>query len=112
MNTRAVRYALYPVVSLTESPRVDLHDRNWAWNNYISARSLSQADNVRSQLLRVMERLEIDLITKQYSDQTRHYMDIRKALVCGFFMQVAHKEGEKGSYLTVKDHQVRPPPTP
>jgi len=27
-------------------------------------------------------------------------------LVCGFFMQVAHKEGEKGNYLTVKDNQV------
>lgn len=31
---------------------------------------------------------------------------IRQALTCGFFMHVAHKEGEKGSYLTVKDNQV------
>jgi pre-mRNA-splicing factor ATP-dependent RNA helicase DHX15/PRP43 len=53
-----------------------------------------------------MERLDIDLVTKSYQDQTRHYMDIRKALVCGYFMQVAHKEGEKGSYLTMKDNQV------
>ncbi|KAI0272051.1 P-loop containing nucleoside triphosphate hydrolase protein [Russula aff. rugulosa BPL654] len=84
----------------------NLDDRNWAWNNYISARSLSQADNVRAQLLRVMERLEIGLVSKTYADQTRHYMDIRRALVCGYFMQIAHKEGEKGSYLTVKDNQV------
>jgi len=84
----------------------NLHDRNWAWSNYISARSLSQAENVRAQLLRVMERLEIDLVTKSYNDQTRHYVDIRRALVCGYFMQVAHREGEKGSYLTVKDNQV------
>ena len=53
-----------------------------------------------------MERLEIDLVTKSYQDQNRHYVEIRKALVCGYFMQVAHKEGEKGSYLTVKDNQV------
>jgi pre-mRNA-splicing factor ATP-dependent RNA helicase DHX15/PRP43 len=53
-----------------------------------------------------MERLEVDLVTKSYTDQTRHYTDIRKALVCGYFMQIAHKEGEKGSYLTVKDNQV------
>ena len=53
-----------------------------------------------------MERLEVDLVTKSYQDQTRHYMDIRKAMVCGYFMQVAHKEGEKGSYLTIKDNQV------
>ncbi|KAI0294104.1 P-loop containing nucleoside triphosphate hydrolase protein [Multifurca ochricompacta] len=84
----------------------NLQDRNWAWNNYISARSLAQADNVRSQLLRIMERLEIDLVTKSYTDQARHYLNIRRALVCGYFMQVAHKEGEKGAYLTVKDNQV------
>ncbi|KAH9986863.1 P-loop containing nucleoside triphosphate hydrolase protein [Russula vinacea] len=56
----------------------NLHDRNWAWNNYVSARALAQADNVRAQLLRVMERLEVDLVTKSYQDQTHHYMDIRK----------------------------------
>jgi pre-mRNA-splicing factor ATP-dependent RNA helicase DHX15/PRP43 len=54
-----------------------------------------------------MERLEIDLVTKSYKDQGRHYIDIRKALVCGYFMQIAHREGEKGAYLTVKDNQVR-----
>ena len=29
------------------------------------------------------------------------------SLVCRFFMQIAHKEGEKGNYLTAKDNQVR-----
>ncbi|KAE9399543.1 P-loop containing nucleoside triphosphate hydrolase protein [Gymnopus androsaceus JB14] len=67
-------------------------DRNWAWNNFLSARALAQAENVRAQLLRTMERFEVERI--------------RQALVCGFFMQVAHKEGEKGNYLTVKDNQV------
>ena len=51
-----------------------------------------------------MERFEIDLISTQ--DERKLYSDIRKVLVCGFFMQVAHKEGEKGSYLTIKDNQV------
>ena len=60
-----------------------------------------------------MERLEIDMehlginpATRPPNDRTWHYVNIRKALVCGFFMQVAHKEGEKGSYVTVKDNQV------
>jgi pre-mRNA-splicing factor ATP-dependent RNA helicase DHX15/PRP43 len=86
----------------------DLRDRNWAWNNYVSARYLAQAANVRAQILRIMERLEIDLVTKSYKDQTRDYMDIRRALVCGYFAQVAHKSGQGGSYLTVKDNQVQP----
>ena len=107
-SIRIVRNALSFAHHLLIKHRyADLHERNWAWNNYISARSLSQADNVRAQLLRIMERLEIDLVTKSYQDQNRHYIDIRRSLVCGYFMQVAHREGEKGAYLNVKDNQVR-----
>ncbi|PCH34704.1 nucleoside triphosphate hydrolase protein [Wolfiporia cocos MD-104 SS10] len=82
----------------------NLGDRNWAWNNYLSQRALAQADNVRSQLQRNMERFDIDLVSTQ--DQRKLYTNVRQALVCGFFMQVAHREGEKGAYLTVKDNQV------
>ncbi|KAI0357049.1 P-loop containing nucleoside triphosphate hydrolase protein, partial [Trametes cingulata] len=80
------------------------HDKNWCWNNYLSGRALQQAENVRTQLLRTMERYEIELVTTQ--DERKLWTNIRKALVCGFFMQVAHKEGEKNAYLTVKDNQV------
>ncbi|KZT01637.1 P-loop containing nucleoside triphosphate hydrolase protein, partial [Laetiporus sulphureus 93-53] len=63
------------------------HDRSWAWNNYLSQLALAQADNVRSQLERTMERYEIALVSTQ--DQRKLYMNVRQALVCGFFMQVA-----------------------
>jgi len=52
-----------------------------------------------------MEKFDIDIISN--TDQKVFYINIRQALVCGFFMQVAHREGEKGMYLTVKDNQVR-----
>ncbi|KAF7295019.1 p-loop containing nucleoside triphosphate hydrolase protein [Mycena indigotica] len=80
------------------------HDKNWAWTHYLSARALAQAENVRKQLERTMERFEIEFVS--ISDPNKMYMYVRQALICGFFMQVAHKEGEKGSYLTVKDNQV------
>lgn len=51
-----------------------------------------------------MERFDIELIT--LNDPKKLFINIRKALVAGFFMQVAHKEGERGNYLTVKDNQV------
>ena len=51
-----------------------------------------------------MERFEIDLVSTE--DMRKFYINIRQALVCGYFMQVAHKEGEKGAYLTVMDNQV------
>ncbi|KAJ7452520.1 P-loop containing nucleoside triphosphate hydrolase protein [Mycena galericulata] len=80
------------------------HDKNWTWMHYLSARALAQADNVRKQLERTMERYEVEIVT--LSDQNKLYVNVRQALVCGFFMQVAHKEGDKGNYLTVKDNQV------
>ncbi|KAG1810652.1 P-loop containing nucleoside triphosphate hydrolase protein [Suillus subaureus] len=80
------------------------YDKNWTWNNYLSARALMQADNVREQLKRTMERFEVELVSLQ--DQKKMFMAIRQSLCCGFFMQVAHKEGEKGNYMTVKDNQV------
>lgn len=63
-----------------------------------------QADNVRAQLERTMERCEVALVSTQ--DERKLYLNVRKALVCGYFMQVAHREGEKNQYLTVKDNQV------
>lgn len=80
-------------------------DSQWCWNNYVSFRAMQQADNVRNQLKRTMEKLDLDLVSTAFEDKS-YYENIRKALVCGFFMQVAHKEGEKNSYTTVKDHQI------
>ncbi|KAG2368920.1 P-loop containing nucleoside triphosphate hydrolase protein [Suillus spraguei] len=79
------------------------YDKNWTWNNFLSARALMQADNVREQLKRTMERFEVELNSVQ--DQKKMFMAIRQALCCGFFMQVAHK-GERGNYMIVKDDQV------
>ncbi|KAF5378123.1 hypothetical protein D9615_007544 [Tricholomella constricta] len=80
------------------------HDKNWTWSHYLSQRALMQADNVRAQLQRTMEKFDVELVS--LSDERKLYVNIRQALVCGFFMQIAHKEGEKGNYLTVKDNQV------
>ncbi|EJT98247.1 P-loop containing nucleoside triphosphate hydrolase protein [Dacryopinax primogenitus] len=82
----------------------DEGDKNWLWNNFLNGRALAQAQNVRTQLQRTMERFDLELISS--TDQRTFYVNIRKALTCGFFMQVAHKEGEKNNYLTVKDNQV------
>ena len=73
----------------------------------MSSRALAQAENVRTQIQRSMEKFDIDLVSTTTTDQKKFYTNIRKALVCGFFTQVAHKEGAKGNYLTVKDNQVR-----
>ena len=84
---------------------------DWCWQNYLSHRSLIQADNVRQQLQRTMERFDLDLVSLPFEDK-RYYVNIRQAIACGFFMQVAHKStggGSRGAYTTVKDNQIVTP---
>src|SRR5258705_9773067 len=75
----------------------DKHDRNWAWTNYVSPRALQQAENIRKQLQRTMERFDIELVSLE--NQKDLFTNIRKALVAGFFMQVGHMDGRTGQYI-------------
>ena len=70
----------------------------------IVSRSLKSADNVRQQLCRIMDRFNLKRTSTDFTSKD-YYLNIRKALCAGFFMQVAHLE-RTGHYLTVKDNQV------
>lgn len=76
----------------------------WCYDNFVSNRSLKSADNVREQLSRIMDRLSLQRTSTEFTSKD-YYLNIRKALLSGFFMQVAHLE-RTGHYLTVKDNQV------
>lgn len=79
-------------------------DPQWCYDNFINYRSLKSADNVRQQLARIMDRFNLRRSSTEFTSRD-YYINIRKALVNGFFMQVAHLE-RTGHYLTVKDNQV------
>lgn len=76
-------------------------EKNFCWENFLNPRvrvnyslftfflqSLQAADNVRQQLLRIMERLGLPLVSTFHGDKNYH-QNIRRALVAGFFMQVS-----------------------
>jgi pre-mRNA-splicing factor ATP-dependent RNA helicase DHX15/PRP43 len=67
---------------------------------------MMQAENVRAQLQRQMEKFEIDLVSVSATNPSFH-TNVRMALVNGYFMQVAHNGGERGAYKTIKDNEVR-----
>ncbi|XP_005178810.2 ATP-dependent RNA helicase DHX15 homolog [Musca domestica] len=79
-------------------------DPNWCYENFINFRSLKSADNVRQQLARIMDRFCLKRSSTEFTSKD-YYVNIRKALVQGFFMQVAHLE-RTGHYLTIKDNQI------
>lgn len=70
-------------------------DPQWCYDNFINYRSLKSADNVRAQLARIMERFNLRKVSTEFTSRD-YYINIRKALVSGFFMQVsvaAQKQG-------------------
>lgn len=78
--------------------------KDWCFSNFINARSMGSAENVREQLGRLMGRLELRMVSTEFTARD-YYTNIKKALTSGMFMQVAHLE-RSGHYLTVKDNQV------
>ncbi|XP_026333641.1 putative pre-mRNA-splicing factor ATP-dependent RNA helicase PRP1, partial [Hyposmocoma kahamanoa] len=82
----------------------NMEDPHWCYDNFINYRSLKSGDNVRQQLSRIMDRFNLKRTSTEFTSKD-YYINIRKALVNGFFMQVAHLE-RTGHYLTVKDNQT------
>ena len=78
--------------------------KQWCYDHFLNFRALQQADNIRLQLKRIFERNELELMSTPFEDK-KYYENIRRALVSGFFMQVAKKEGNGKTYVTVKDNQ-------
>ncbi|CAK9795089.1 ATP-dependent RNA helicase DHX15 homolog [Anthophora plagiata] len=79
-------------------------DPQWCYDNFVNYRSLKSGDNVRQQLSRIMDRFCLKRTSTDFTSKD-YYINIRKALVDGFFMQVAHLE-RTGHYLTIKDNQI------
>ncbi|KAF9591099.1 hypothetical protein IFM89_001443 [Coptis chinensis] len=79
-------------------------DAQWCYDNFVNNRALKSADNVRQQLVRIMARFNLKLCSTDFSSRD-YYVNIKKTMLAGYFMQVAHLE-RAGHYLTVKDNQV------
>jgi len=79
-------------------------DAQWCYDHFINSRAIKSAESVRSQLTRIMSRHNMQMISTDFNSKD-YYNNIRKSLVAGFFMQVAHLE-RTGHYLTVKDNQM------
>ncbi|OTA22263.1 putative pre-mRNA-splicing factor ATP-dependent RNA helicase prp43 [Hortaea werneckii EXF-2000] len=82
---------------LNENPK------QWCHDHFLSFRALQQADNVRLQLRRIMEREELELVSTPFEDK-KYYENIRRALAAGFFMP-GRQEGQFGQDLRHRQGQ-------
>jgi len=71
----------------------------WARENFLQQRSLTRARDVRDQLAKLCERVEVELSTCGASNM----MPIKKALTAGFFLNAARMQRDGSSYRTMKN---------
>lgn len=72
---------------ILNTANLDHEDPQWCYENFVNYRSLKSADNVRTQLSRIMDRFNLKRTSTEFTSRD-YYLNIRKALVSGFFMQV------------------------
>jgi len=65
---------------------------------------MKSADDIREQLKQILLRNNIKLLSVDI-DSAYYSSQIRKAILAGFFTQVAHLQ-KSGNYMVVKDNQV------
>lgn len=72
----------------------------WCYENFIQSRSLKHAQDVRKQLITIMDRYKLDIVSAG-----KNYVKVRKAIVSGFFTHAAKKDPQEG-YKTLVDGQA------
>ncbi|CAM8879472.1 unnamed protein product [Rhodiola kirilowii] len=71
----------------------------WCFENFIQARSLRRAQDVRKQLLSIMDKYKLDVVSAG-----KNFTKIRKAITAGFFFHAARKDPQEG-YRTLVENQ-------
>ncbi|KAB1203687.1 putative pre-mRNA-splicing factor ATP-dependent RNA helicase [Morella rubra] len=71
----------------------------WCFENFVQSRSLRRAQDVRKQLLTIMDKYKLDVVSAG-----RNFTKIRKAITAGFFFHGARKDPQEG-YRTLVENQ-------
>ncbi|XP_039268020.2 ATP-dependent RNA helicase DHX8-like [Styela clava] len=72
----------------------------WCYENFVQARTLRRAQDVRKQMLGIMDRHKLDVVTCG-----KNTAKVQKAICSGYFRNSAKKDPQEG-YRTLVDQQV------
>lgn len=72
----------------------------WCYENFVQVRTLKRAQDVRKQLLGIMDRHKLDVVTAG-----KNTVRVQKTICSGFFRNAAKKDPQEG-YRTLVDSQV------
>jgi ATP-dependent RNA helicase DHX8/PRP22 len=77
------------------------YSQSWCHDNYIQQRSLKRAQDVKKQILDLLQRYKFKIESCNGNTSL-----IRKTIVSGFFSHAAKKDSKGGYRTLVDDHQV------
>ncbi|KAF9905756.1 hypothetical protein BX616_000931 [Lobosporangium transversale] len=75
----------------------------WCYENFLQHRSMSRARDIRDQMVGLMERTEVAMVSNPNPADTA---PIRKAITSGFFYNAARLNRSGDSYKTIKSSQT------
>eukprot|EP01116_Phalansterium_solitarium_P004540 TRINITY_DN1557_c0_g2_i1.p1 TRINITY_DN1557_c0_g2~~TRINITY_DN1557_c0_g2_i1.p1 ORF type:complete len:1212 (-),score=365.03 TRINITY_DN1557_c0_g2_i1:225-3860(-) len=87
------------LLTVYESWKNNAFSNPWCYENFVQARSMRRAQDVRKQLLTIMDRYKLDVVSAG-----RNFTKIRKAICAGFFSHAAKKDPQEG-YKTMVEGQ-------
>lgn len=80
-------------------------DEAWCTTNFLSHTALRLAVVIRAELLEVMQRIELPVSPPAFGCQD-NCTNIKRALISGFFLKVAHDVDGSGNYLLLTHRHV------
>ncbi|XP_067262160.1 ATP-dependent RNA helicase DQX1 [Chanodichthys erythropterus] len=80
-------------------------DEVWCRTNFLNASALRLAVVIRAELLEVMQRIELPVSPPAFGCQDNS-TNIKRALISGFFLKVAHDVDGSGNYLLLTHRHV------
>eukprot|EP00075_Anas_platyrhynchos_P027001 XP_027316254.1 putative pre-mRNA-splicing factor ATP-dependent RNA helicase DHX32 [Anas platyrhynchos] len=89
----------------TVFPSTDYSNEKWCRDYFLSCSALRMAEIIRAELVEIMKRIELPISEPDFGSQ-ENVLNIKKALLSGYFMHVARDVDGSGNYLMLAHRQV------
>uniref|UniRef100_A0A803VZ08 DEAH-box helicase 32 (putative) n=1 Tax=Ficedula albicollis TaxID=59894 RepID=A0A803VZ08_FICAL len=77
----------------------------WCRDYFLSCSALSMAEMIRAELVEIMKRIELPISEPDFGSE-ENLLNIKKALLSGYFMHIARDVDGSGNYLMLTHKQV------
>jgi len=89
------------LLAVYEAWKANKFSNAWCYENFIQARSMRRAQEIRKQLVAIMDRYKLDIVSAG-----KNYNKVRKAIVAGFFSHAAKRDAQEGYKTLVEGTPV------